>query len=1124
MKQRTRVLRAGFILSVGVLGCAWVAGCGSDSGTVIATGDSGSDAVVVVPPPMGDSSPGTPDTAPPPDTGAPLGPPSASISATSLTFGNVDCGGAAPGNQMLTIQNKGGGSVVWNALLDNTTFFDFVGTHGGTLGAGQSATITIKALAMPSSANAGDIKQASLAITTDDKAASLTYIPVNATAQGATLTVTPATAGFGDVPLSTFAPNIPLAIKNTGNASATITLSQPGNTDFSVALAGSIGGDAGAPEGGAGDGGDAGAADAGAAPPATVTIAAGATSSAVLARFRPTSITPATTSSPLAVAGAVCGVSATSVAMTGRGANGVVGVSPTSFDFGQVSCGATGAAQNVTLFNTGTAPYNFSTAFTAGATTAYTVSPASGTVLANGQLQILVTPKRVPQTSAITPNLYGATLTVTTTSTGDSPHAITLGQTASGAILAFSAPSINFGNQAVSVASAPQNVSVLNTGNAAASIALTPGSSAYAAPAPASVAGGGSLTRGITFTPPGYGAFPSTLALSTTDAICSPLPSPVNLTGTGTAPNGVIISVSPNSLDFGQVACGTTGSAQAVTLFNTGAPSFTFNAALSAGATAAYTLTPASGTVLTGGQIQILVSPRAIPQTSAVTPNLYGATLTITTNAAGDTPHSVPLTETASGAILAFSAPSLTFGNQPLFVPSAPQNIDVVNSGNASASVTLTPSTGAFGAPSAATVNAASSLTRGITFAPLNFSAQAAATLTVATTDTLCAPLPAGVTLSGNGIGQALQISVGETNGRNRFGGTSAGRATTCAVIQTGRVACWGDNSLGQLGTVGLGSSTIPVLVPGLTNVTQVSANDEFNCARLSDGTVSCWGSMAGSGSGGRASGPNYGATPVQISGLTTATAISTNHRHACALTSAGTVFCWGVNGRGQLGNGAPVAGGGVSVATPVQVSNLTNATAIAVNSSGACALRSDGTITCWGPWGNRGATWGSVPGPALGGITTFTQVAGGGFSGGRGSIDCARRADSTVLCWGDGSHSKLGNNSCLNTSGCQGNTPLVVSNITTATAVSSGGHNSCALLADGSVSCWGRNQAGEVGNGTSAEQPVPVPVAGVTGAVQVSAGSRGACAIVANGAVTCWGRNNGSSGSSLVPQRVTYF
>ena len=138
------------------------------------------------------------------------------------------------------------------------------------------------------------------------------------------------------------------------------------------------------------------------------------------------------------------------------------------------------------------------------------------------------------------------------------------------------------------------------------------------------------------------------------------------------------------------------------------------------------------------------------------------------------------------------------------------------------------------------------------------------------------------------------------------------------------------------------------------------------------------------------------------------------------------------------------------------------------------------------------------------------------------GNHTCAVAATGTVSCWGRNDDGQLGNGTTTDAT-----TPVAVTGITDATAVAAGARHTCALAATGTVSCWGRNDYGQLGNGTTTSATTPVAVAGITNAVAVAAGGYHTCALAATGTVSCWGGNgygqigNGTTNSATTPVAV---
>jgi alpha-tubulin suppressor-like RCC1 family protein len=192
------------------------------------------------------------------------------------------------------------------------------------------------------------------------------------------------------------------------------------------------------------------------------------------------------------------------------------------------------------------------------------------------------------------------------------------------------------------------------------------------------------------------------------------------------------------------------------------------------------------------------------------------------------------------------------------------------------------------------------------------------------------------------------------------------------------------------------------------------------------------------------------------VSNISGATAIGMTSAGGCALLSNGTVACWGVDDLGQLGNGTVTQGYAVA-ATPVP--DLSGVTAVASGYDFTCALRSNGEVVCWGRDITEQASAPNCgedcsPSPRavpLSGVAAIT--AGMDFA-------CALLADGTVACWGDNDEGALGDG----TTAPWSTTPVAVLGLTNVTAVSASGYHVCAVIADGAVACWGRDRYGELG------------------------------------------------------------
>jgi hypothetical protein len=669
-----------------------------------------------------------------------------------LDFGPADCGGKGASAKSFTLQNSG---TVDAHIISSTltgASFNTTGYVGTAIPAGGVLTIVARAPAVPSPSPLTPIT-ATLAIKTDadddTHVVTLTEHP-----RGAVLAVdTSATPSFGD-----FGPVVllrsasqPFTIKNQGNGSADVTVATTG--PFQAATP-------------------------------TFTLPATQSQSNTVT-FAPVAANGANGTLALVTKSPVCAVVPAPLALTGTGVGGGPTVAPTTLLFG-APCGlGTPAPQSFTIRNDGQANMTWTAPVLTGpGASRYSVAidPPPGLLTPGSSSVITVTAQAVPSpTPDPSPDAYEAQLVIDTDVPLDPHHVVGLHTVPLGDQLSFSIDGVRFGQLPIAT-SMTQSFTVLNhanTGTAAANLALVVGgasASAYAV-APGTAAnlapGAASSSQVVTFAPPSPAPYPATIAIQTSDPLCTALPAPLAVSGTGTA--GRVLA-STSSLAFGTdtgdpagyVACGATGPTQSFTVSNVGNQVVhVTNLALGKGGSSPFTASTSSSLPVSlpiNGGIVVLVAPKPVPTaTDPNDANAFNDTLTITTDAANDPPHVVSLAMRARGAVIA-DGPLVTtwaFGTVGFGSASTVTNV-VKNTGNLPASVTLggLAQPAIFGLrPDPTVVPGGATVSLVAQFTPSSSNGAWADKGTIAiTAEAFCAPLPAAwnapaITMSGASSG-----------------------------------------------------------------------------------------------------------------------------------------------------------------------------------------------------------------------------------------------------------------------------------------------------------------------------------------------------------------------------------
>ena len=357
----------------------------------------------------------------------------------------------------------------------------------------------------------------------------------------------------------------------------------------------------------------------------------------------------------------------------------------------------------------------------------------------------------------------------------------------------------------------------------------------------------------------------------------------------------------------------------------------------------------------------------------------------------------------------------------------------------------------------------------------------------------------------------------------------SAGDAHSCAIlVTTGILKCWGDNRYGQIG-LGEGDQApqkTPVVVPlgSGRRIRAVSAGTDHSCAIPDDGSLWCWGHNQYGQIGDGSTDPRPSPTPVNLGEDRTAKAVSTGNGHSCAILDDGSLKCWGYNQHGQIGDGSADPR---LVPTTVELGDDKTAKTVSLGGYHSCAILNDGSLKCWGD--NRHGQIGdgstdprhSPTAINLGDNRTASALDAGG------DHTCVLLdGDHSPVCWGLNDSGQLGDKTSTSRSSP---TPVHLLSGHPAEALSLGHRHSCALMKNGILYCWGANSDRQLGDGSTEPRSYPVaPNLGDHTSVRVAgAGGKHTCAIVEDDSLVCWGNNtsgrlgDGSDNTTDLPVAV---
>lgn len=529
-------------------------------------------------------------------------------------------------------------------------------------------------------------------------------------------------------------------------------------------------------------------------------------------------------------------------------------------------------------------------------------------------------------------------------------------------------------------------------------------------------------------------------------------------------------------------------------------------------------LSPATGSVVAGATLQLTASVR---------------------DSRGNVLSDRPVAWTSSNsAVASVSAEGLVSGvaqGGPVTISASAEGI--VGSATITvlpppvATVSLTPQTFSVGV--GASVQLTATLRDGagniVTGRPIIWSTSNAAAATVSTTGLVTGVAAGGVaTITAESEGKRGTADVSVTAGSSPIG---AGNFHTCWLQSSGTANCWGSNQYGQLGDGTTTDRLSPVVVAGGLTFASLAPGNFHTCGVTTAGAAHCWGRNP-NGQLGTGTTTNR-STPTAVSGgltfksiVASGDFISTlqvlNAGHTCALTPAGTAYCWGYGNDGALGDGTAT-----SRSTPTAVTGGLAFVHLVAGSRSTCGLTEDGSAYCWGfngkgELGDGTSTRRNAP-VAVSGGQKFRQLAA---AGGLGGHTCGLTASGTAYCWGSNFDGELGDGTTT-----QRLTPVQVSGGLSFSMIAAGGWafaaHSCGLTTLGTAYCWGDNGDGQLGDGSTTSRLTPQAVAGGLVFTAITARWNHTCASTATGAIYCWGQNDsgqlgdGTRTNRLVPTRV---
>jgi alpha-tubulin suppressor-like RCC1 family protein len=319
-----------------------------------------------------------------------------------------------------------------------------------------------------------------------------------------------------------------------------------------------------------------------------------------------------------------------------------------------------------------------------------------------------------------------------------------------------------------------------------------------------------------------------------------------------------------------------------------------------------------------------------------------------------------------------------------------------------------------------------------------------------------------GLLGTGDATGSSLTTPQ-DVNAGTAYIAISVGELTVCAITNTNVTQCWGQEwAAGDTNHSGADILT-PTDIDDTDSYTTITSGSYHNCGITTDNHLKCWGDTW-DGKLGRV-GDNE--TPLRSDAPNLYIQVAAGRNHTCGITSEKKLRCWGTNSSGQVGVGSTV-----NPQVPVEIDPGVSYKYISVQENNTCAITSLDKLKCWGTNASgqvgNGTTGGVISTPTIiDAATNYKQVQVGNYH------TCGITSTDQLKCWGSNGNGRLGDGTTIGPV----NTPKAIDAANTYKKVYAGGSYTCALRMNGDLYCWGRNDRGQTGDGTTVEKHIPTLV-----------------------------------------------